>query len=87
MGALRENTKRAPRCMGTHLCSTINRQTSQVGPPEDAQNILKHTVLEISWSLIGAESRTRQKNGPAQVDAKELPRRSQKTFIFQPFVC
>ena len=67
--------------MGTHLCSTINRQTSQVGPPEDAQNILKHTVLEISWSLIGAESRTRQKNGPAQVDAKELPRRSQKTLI------
>ena len=63
---------------------SINRQTSQVGLPKNAQNHLKYTVLDVSWSLIGVERRARQKNGPAQEDAKELPRRSQKTFIFQP---
>ena len=63
---------------------SINRQMSQVGPPKNAQNHLKYNVLDVSWSLIGAERRARQKNGPAQVDVKELPRRSHKALIFQP---
>ena len=72
--------------MGTHVCETVNRQTSQVGPPESAQNRLKQTVLNVSWSLIGAEGRARQNYGPAQVDAKELPRQSQKALNFLTFV-
>ena len=89
MGALRENANRSATLHGKACLfnsqPSINRQKSQVGLPKNAQNHLKYTVLDVSWSLIGAERRARQKNGPAQVDVKELPRRSHKTLIFQPF--
>ena len=58
---------------------------SQVGPPKNAQNHLKYNVLDVLWSLIGVERCARQKNDPAQVDVKELPRRSHKTLIFRTF--
>ena len=86
MGVLRENAKRSATLHGNAFLfntqPSINRQMSQVGPPENAKNRLKYSVWEVFWSLIGAERRARPKNGPAQVDVKELPRRSHKTLIF-----
>ena len=60
---------------------------AQIGPPkwvpESAPNRLFLFVFEHFWSSTGAPTLCTPKNGPPQVDAKELPRRSHQTFIFK----
>ena len=82
MGTLRKHEKRVSRCMGTHLLSVWSRLASQKGSPQNVSNHLFLIVFEVFWRPIGAPDLRTPKNGPPQVDAKELPRQSHRTFIF-----
>ena len=85
MGALCKNEKRVSRCMGTHLLSVWSRLVSLKGSPQNVPNHLFLHVFEAFWSPIEAPELRTPKNGPPQVDAKELPRQSHKTFIFRTY--
>ena len=85
MGALPENAKRAPRCMGTLFVSAWSRLVSPKGSSKNAPNHLFYNGFEVFWSPIGAPKLGTPKNGAAQLGAKELSRRSRQTFIFKSF--
>ena len=61
------------------------RLVPQHGSPENASNCLFQVVFEPFWSSTGAPTLCTPKNGPPQVDAKELPKRWHQTLIFKTF--
>ena len=71
--------------MGTHFLSLWSRLVSLKGSPQNVPNHLFLHVFEAFWSPIEAPELRTPKNGPPQVDAKELPRQSHKTFIFRTY--
>ena len=71
--------------MGTHFLSVWSRLVSPKGSPKTVSNHLFYYVFEAFWSPIGAPELRTPKNGLPQVDTKELPRQSHKTFIFRTY--
>ena len=67
------------------FCLRVPTWSPQKGPLKTLQTICFKHFLAFWGTPLEHSRRACPKNGPSQVDAKELPRQSHKTFIFRTY--